>query len=46
VIIIVVGSSNNYSSELKLAEQVAQCEAQDVAVFRGDSNAQITIDAS
>ena len=26
LIIIVVGSSNNYASELKLAEQVKQCE--------------------
>lgn len=46
LIIIVVGSSNNYASELKLAEQVSACEKQEVVVYRGSATATITVDAS
>jgi len=45
VIIIVVGSGNNYFSERRLAELVAMSDKQDVAVFRGSDMTE-TIDAS
>lgn len=44
-IIIVVNSGNNYISERRLADLVSLSNKQDVAVFRGSSDA-ITIDAS
>lgn len=44
-IIIVVNSGNNYISERRLADLVSLSDKQDVAVFRGSTDA-ITIDGS
>lgn len=44
-IIIVVNSGNNYISERRLADLVSLSDKQEVAVFRGSTDA-ITIDGS
>lgn len=38
VIIFVVNSGNNYMSERQLAEMLKQCDAKDIAVWRGSAN--------